>query len=181
MAAVRPQEASVRVTREASTTRSGNRASADGPSCAQCRQLRSAAFLQPSFQHKKPARRAPILQRDDPPDMQRRRSDRSPHRPKSNSTDQCLLAAGSFIHSFRTPPAPETLRISVCPVSRAPFGSGQSDARRKLSEAVRLRRCETWTSAGPSRAASIDAQVSRVVRLSCGGSCGRAYEVSASL
>jgi hypothetical protein len=26
--------------------------------------------------------------------------------------DQCLLAAGSFIHDFRTPPAPETLQES---------------------------------------------------------------------
>jgi hypothetical protein len=81
-----------------------NRASVDGPSCAQCRQLRSEVFLQPSFQHEKPPRRAPILQRDHPPDMQRRRSNRSPHRPKIQfPIDQRLLAAGSFIHDFRTP------------------------------------------------------------------------------
>jgi transposase len=45
--------------------------------------------------------------------MQRRRSNRSPHRLKIEfPIDQCLLTAGSFIHDFRTPSAPETLQVS---------------------------------------------------------------------
>ena len=60
--------------------------------------------LRPPFQHEKPTRRAPIPQRSYPPDMPRRRSNRSPHRPKIEfPIDQCLLTAGSFIRDFRTP------------------------------------------------------------------------------
>jgi hypothetical protein len=46
------------------------------------------------------------------------RPNASPHRPKFKlPIERCLLTAGSFIHDFRTPSAPETLQVFRQPAS----------------------------------------------------------------
>ena len=80
------------------------------------------------------AHRAPILQRDHPPDMQRRRSNRSPHRPKIEfPIDQCLLTAGSFIQRLsyasgaRNSSGKQTVRLRAVIAKNVTFGAPPAD------------------------------------------------------
>ncbi len=91
--------------------RRSKRASANGPSCARCRQRRSDGLLRPSFHYGKPSRLPPMPQQSYAPDMPRRRPNHPHDRPEIKfPIDSACFPRVRSSRTFVRLPAPETLQ-----------------------------------------------------------------------